>query len=39
MPTPALPYRTELPRPEHPRAQFVRPDWRSLNGEWEFEVD
>lgn len=39
MPTPASPYRTELPRPEHPRAQFVRPDWRSLNGEWEFEVD
>jgi hypothetical protein len=39
MPTPASPYRTELPRPEHPRPQFVRPDWRSLNGEWEFEVD
>ena len=39
MPTPASPYRTELPRPEHPRPQFVRPDWRPLNGEWEFEVD
>jgi beta-galactosidase/beta-glucuronidase len=27
------------PRPEHPRPQFVRPDWLSLNGEWEFEID
>ena len=28
-----------VPRPEHPRPQFVRPDWLNLNGEWEFEVD
>jgi beta-galactosidase/beta-glucuronidase len=28
-----------LPRPEHPRPQFVRPDWLCLNGEWEFETD
>ena len=28
-----------LPRPEHPRPQFVRPDWLSLNGEWQFEID
>lgn len=27
------------PRPEHPRPQFVRPDWLCLNGEWQFEVD
>jgi beta-galactosidase/beta-glucuronidase len=27
------------PRPEHPRPQFVRPDWLCLNGEWEFEID
>jgi beta-galactosidase/beta-glucuronidase len=30
---------THIPRPEHPRPQFVRPDWLSLNGEWGFEVD
>ncbi|RZS82724.1 glycosyl hydrolase family 2 [Motilibacter rhizosphaerae] len=28
-----------VPRPEHPRPQFVRQEWRSLNGEWQFEVD
>ncbi|GAA1588974.1 glycoside hydrolase family 2 [Kribbella sancticallisti] len=28
-----------LPRPEHPRPQFVRPDWLNLNGEWQFEID
>lgn len=39
MPAPASPERTGTPRPEHPRPQFVRPDWRCLNGEWEFEVD
>ncbi|WP_433165436.1 glycoside hydrolase family 2 protein [Kribbella sp. CA-247076] len=27
------------PRPEHPRPQFVRPDWLNLNGEWQFEID
>lgn len=25
-----------VPRPEYPRPQFVRTDWLSLNGEWEF---
>jgi beta-galactosidase/beta-glucuronidase len=28
-----------VPRPEYPRPQFVREDWRCLNGEWEFEID
>ena len=23
----------------YPRPQFVRPDWQSLNGAWEFEFD
>lgn len=27
------------PRPEHPRPQLVRADWRNLNGAWEFEAD
>ena len=26
-------------RPEYPRPQFRRDDWRSLNGEWEFSFD
>jgi beta-galactosidase/beta-glucuronidase len=30
---------TSIPRPEHPRPQFVREAWSNLNGEWEFEVD
>lgn len=28
-----------IPRPEHPRPQFFRPDWLNLNGEWQFEID
>lgn len=28
-----------VPRSEYPRPQFVRPDWISLNGEWDFESD
>ena len=28
-----------IPRPEHPRPQFFRPDWRTLNGDWQFEID
>jgi beta-galactosidase/beta-glucuronidase len=28
-----------VPRPEHPRPQFVREDWLCLNGWWAFEVD
>lgn len=27
------------PRPEHPDPQFMRQNWRNLNGIWEFEVD
>ncbi len=29
----------EIPRPEHPRPQFVRDRWLTLNGIWEFERD
>lgn len=28
-----------IPKPEHPRPQFFRPDWLTLNGEWQFEID
>lgn len=28
-----------IPRPEYPRPQLVRRDWRCLNGRWQFEVD
>ncbi len=28
-----------IPRPEHPRPQFVRESWQNLNGEWEFYRD
>lgn len=28
-----------VPRPEHPRPQLVRPQWLTLNGDWEFEID
>jgi beta-galactosidase/beta-glucuronidase len=27
------------PRAEHPRPDFVRADWQTLNGSWEFEFD
>ncbi|OCA87645.1 glycoside hydrolase family 2 [Bacillus sp. FJAT-27225] len=26
-------------RPEYPRPQFVRKDWKNLNGEWDFAFD
>ncbi|MFH5824218.1 glycoside hydrolase family 2 protein [Georgenia sp. AZ-5] len=29
----------DLPRPEHPRPQFVRDTWLNLNGPWDFEID
>lgn len=28
-----------IPRAEHPRPDFVRPDWLNLNGEWQFAFD
>lgn len=28
-----------IPRPEHPRPQFLRESWQNLNGEWEFYRD
>ena len=28
-----------IPRAEYPRPQFVRKDWITLNGEWEYETD
>ena len=27
------------PRPEYPRPQFERSDWRNLNGEWTYDFD
>ena len=31
--------RNRVPRAEHPRPQLVRPDWITLNGAWQFEID
>jgi len=28
-----------IPRPEHPKPQFERANWKNLNGEWSFEID
>ena len=28
-----------IPRPEHPKPQFVRQSWLNLNGQWQFEKD
>ncbi len=28
-----------IPRPEHPKPQFLRQNWLNLNGEWQFEKD
>lgn len=30
---------TNMPRPEHPRPQFVRQSWMNLNGTWDFQFD
>jgi beta-galactosidase/beta-glucuronidase len=30
---------TAVPRSEHPRPDFVRTDWQTLNGPWQFEFD
>ena len=29
----------QIPRPEHPRPQFVRDTWMNLNGQWDFLFD
>jgi beta-galactosidase/beta-glucuronidase len=36
--TSAMP-KSENPRAEYPRPQFVRNDWLCLNGPWQFEAD
>ena len=28
-----------MQRTEHPKPQFMRENWRNLNGEWQFEID
>ena len=28
-----------IPLPEHPRPDFMRPDWENLNGPWRFRFD
>ena len=28
-----------IPRPEHPKPQFMRESWMNLNGTWAFEID
>lgn len=35
----ALSVTAAVPRPELPQPQFARPDWQTLNGEWEFDFD
>ncbi len=30
---------TEIPLPEHPRPDLMRPDWVNLNGYWDFRFD
>ena len=34
-----MPKLPAVPRPEYPRPQLVRRDWRCLNGRWQFEID
>ena len=29
----------DIPRPEHPRPDFMRDTFHNLNGEWEFAFD
>lgn len=29
----------DIPRPEHPRPDFMRQAWQNLNGKWQFAVD
>jgi beta-galactosidase/beta-glucuronidase len=35
----AQPTSAAIPRAEHPRPDFMRADWLTLNGRWEFEFD
>ena len=35
----SLAWGAEIPRGEHPRPDFQRDAWLSLNGEWQFEID
>ena len=28
-----------IPRPEYPRPQFERAEWRNLNGQWSYTFD
>ncbi|HEX2310590.1 MAG TPA: hypothetical protein VHH91_07725, partial [Vicinamibacterales bacterium] len=37
IPQPAPAARDSVPRAEHPRPDFMRSDWLTLNGRWEFE--
>ena len=36
---PALGRSADVPRPEHPRPESVRPHWSNLNGTWQFRFD
>src|SRR5690348_17381391 len=33
------PGRDGIPLPEHPRPDFQRAEWQSLNGPWQFQLD
>jgi hypothetical protein len=35
----ALSLAAAVPRPEHPRPDAFRPNWVTLNGQWQFEID
>jgi beta-galactosidase/beta-glucuronidase len=35
----AFPLCGQVPRPEHPRPDAFRPNWVSLDGQWQFEID
>ena len=32
-------HNTLIPRPEHPTPQWMRKEFTSLNGEWDFYID
>ncbi len=35
----AQPSQSQIPRPEHPKPQYIREQWLNLNGEWDFAID